>query len=61
MNKDEMGYMSLRQEVFSFLDGLRESGATNMFGASKYLVAEFAFTKQEARVWLKQWMEEYDG
>ena len=56
-----MSYMNLRQEVFEYLDELRESGATNMFGASKYLIAEFAFTKQEAREWLKQWMEEYDG
>ena len=48
-----------RSEVFEYLDALRESGATNMFGATPYLMKEFGFDKQEARRWLTEWMETF--
>ena len=37
-----------RSEVFEYLDALRESGVTNMFGATPYLMEEFGFDKREA-------------
>lgn len=46
----------LTDEHLEFLDELRESGVTNMFGATPYLVNEFFLTKQEARVVLLYWM-----
>ena len=49
----------LDQEYKDFLDELRESGETNMFGATPYLQEEFGLTKQEARAILQQWMKEF--
>lgn len=45
--------------MFTFLDKLRESGATNMFGASPYLESNFFMEKKEARAILAGWMETY--
>ncbi len=39
-----------------FLDELRDSGVTNMFGAASYLVQKFGLTRQEARDVLQTWM-----
>ena len=46
-------------EYFDFLDDLRESGVTNMFGAVPYLIDEFAIDKSEALDILGKWMETY--
>ncbi len=48
-----------RNEVFEYLDALRESGITNMFGAAPYLMEEFGFDKQEASRWLVEWMQTF--
>lgn len=39
-----------------FLDGLRESGACNMFGASTYLVEMYGMSKRDASATLSHWM-----
>jgi len=44
------------KEYFAYLNVLRESGVTNMFGAGPYLQQEFGLTKHEARDILMQWM-----
>jgi len=46
-------------EMFEFLDNLRESGVTNMFGAGPYLTKEFGLGKKLAREILKRWMETF--
>lgn len=43
-------------EVFQFLDDLRDSGKTNMFGAGPYLAQAFGFSQEDARGFLKEWM-----
>jgi hypothetical protein len=48
-------------DYFRFLDGLRDSGVTNMFGAAPYLEAEFDLDGQEAREVLSKWMSTFDG
>jgi hypothetical protein len=48
-------------EYFEYLEELRQSGQTNMFGASAYLQQEFGLGRYEARDILKQWMESYNG
>lgn len=48
-------------EYFSYLDVLRESGVTNMFGASPYLQREFGLDRREAQKVLKAWMESFKG
>ena len=49
----------LEQKYKDYLDGLRESGVTNMFGARTYLVEEFQISKSEASKILTQWMQEF--
>ena len=48
-----------QQEHYEYLDGLRASGVTNMFGAAPYLEEEFGMDKQEARHVLKEWMAQF--
>jgi hypothetical protein len=45
------------REEFIYLNRLRESGDTNMFGAAPYLEMEFGFDRREARKVLMEWMQ----
>lgn len=47
------------RKYFAYLDALRESGITNMFGAAPYLQEAFGLDRKEARQILLQWMEQY--
>jgi hypothetical protein len=47
------------KEYYEFLDELRESGETNMFGAGPYLREEFGLGKREAREIVSSWMETF--
>ncbi len=44
---------------YKYLEWLRENGACNMFGASKYLIDEYGYSKPEAQKILSSWMENY--
>ena len=44
------------REEYIFLNRLRESGTTNMFGAAPYLEFEFELTNREARRLVADWM-----
>ena len=46
---------------FEYLDELRESGTTNMFGAAPYLANEFSIPKDHARGILMKWQRTFDG
>jgi len=48
------------KQVMEFLNILRESGLTNMFGASTYIVDEFEIENSEARRILKLWMDNFN-
>ena len=48
-------------EHLEYLDALRDSGETNMFGAGPYLEAEFNLTRPVAREILKYWMKSFTG
>jgi hypothetical protein len=55
-----MAAMQNKTKYFDFLDALRESGVTNMFGAVPYLLDQFEeLTKMEAQRILINWMETY--
>lgn len=45
---------------FDFLVALRDSGATNMFGATPYLQDAFDLSKGEARKILSEWMKSFN-
>lgn len=51
--------MNTNTEYFEYLDNLRESGETNMFGAGPYLQEEFGLEKAEACKILTKWMETF--
>lgn len=50
-----------KNEVFEYLDDLRESGVTNMFGATPYICQAFNLPTAEARVLLFEWMETFEA
>ena len=50
---------TLRTETFRFLDELRESGKTNMFGATRYIVKAMEVSKADARALLVDWMANF--
>lgn len=43
-----------------YLENLRRSGVTNMFGAAPYLAKRFGLSMTEARDILLDWMDNYD-
>lgn len=43
---------TMKDEVFQYLNELRDSAVTNMYGARPYLMQEFGFDKKEAAEWL---------
>lgn len=46
----------IMNEYFEYLEELRKSGETNMFGAAPYLQQEFGLDRREARAILMEWM-----
>ena len=52
--------MSNVRPEFEFLNRLRESGETNMYGASPYLACAFDLPKREASKILVEWMQWVD-
>ena len=48
------------QEVMEYLNFLRETGVTNMFGAAPYIEQEFEIEKREARRILSLWMSNFN-
>lgn len=47
------------KEVYNFLDELRNSGETNMFGARPYIVEMFNCSQDQATTLLSNWMKNY--
>ena len=48
------------KEAMEFLNILRDSGVTNMFGAAPYIEDEFGIDKREARRLLTLWMNNFN-
>lgn len=51
--------MKMNKAHKKFLDELRESGETNMFGARPYIQEEFGLDKKEAGEILSEWMRTF--
>lgn len=49
----------LTDDHLEYLDELRESGVTNMFGASPYLEVCFGLDSSTAQSYLKYWMRTF--
>ena len=56
---DEMLDEGVVKDMHIFLNDLRDSGVTNMFGAAPYLQDEFGLEKGEARQVLANWMQSF--
>ncbi len=50
---------NVTDEHLEFLDDLRESGVTNMFGAGAYVQDEFDVSRDEAGDILSYWMKTF--
>lgn len=48
-----------KEDYFKFLDELRVSGVTNMWGASQYLEVGFNLPKKEAAEVLIEWIQTF--
>ena len=53
--------MENREMYFDYLDQLRESGITNMFGALPYLQEAFNLNRYEAKDILLEWMQTFSA
>jgi hypothetical protein len=49
-----------KEEMFEYLNTLRETGVTNMFGAGPYLQQAFGVDRREAKNILLEWMKTYE-
>ena len=49
-----------KENVYAYLDALRESGEVNMFGATSHLRDFFGLDKIDARTVLMNWMEDFN-
>ena len=49
----------LKEEHLVYLDELRESGVTNMYGAGDYLRDEFGMDRRQSLAILAYWMETF--
>lgn len=50
----------VKDEHLTYLDELRDSGVTNMFGAGSYLVGRFALSRNDSRTVLAYWMDSFE-
>ena len=48
-----------QEKVNKFLDSLRDSGKTNLVGATPYIQKQFNITKYDAQRFLIKWMETF--
>jgi len=51
--------MTNQQMYLEYLDDLRESGVTNMYGAGEYLEDAFSLSRRDARDILMDWMKTF--
>jgi len=51
---------AMEQKVFKYLNDLRRSGETNMFGAGSYISSRFGTDKITSRKYLSLWMHNFN-
>jgi hypothetical protein len=50
-----------KEDVFYYLDFVRKSGVTNMYGAGAYIEDEFDVDSRTASKLLAEWMETFEA
>ena len=61
INEQDIIFDEISNEVFLYLEELRESGITNMFGAHQYVMEDFEVSKAMAIKLVKTWMDNYNN
>tara|TARA_R110002020_G_scaffold256273_2_gene469916 strand:- start:19617 stop:19841 length:225 start_codon:yes stop_codon:yes gene_type:complete len=56
----DLQFDEMKDDVFEYLEDLRESGETNMFGAHLYVMETFEIDKSMAIKFVSTWMESYN-
>jgi len=51
--------MYTKEDVFQFLDEMREWGGINMYGAAPHIQESFGVSRHEARNLLAEWMKTF--
>ena len=59
MTKRKVVVPVTEDEVFEYLDDLRESGVTNMYGAPAYVMREFGVDQDKAIAFTSEWMRTF--
>jgi hypothetical protein len=49
-----------KENIFKYLNDLRDSGVTNMWGASAYLERDLGLSKREAKDALLEWIASFN-
>ena len=60
INENDIIFDNLAEEVFPYLDDLRESGVTNMFGAHQYVMEDFEINKKLAIKLVSAWVQQFE-
>ena len=58
---DSVKYNEEWVEYYKYLEELRQSGVTNMWGGGAYLQEEFGMSSKDATQILISWMKNYDA
>lgn len=53
--------LDCQDQVFAFLNLLRDSGKVNMFGAGPYVQEAFDFSRAQAKQYILAWMKSYSN
>lgn len=61
MNMSKERPVIVTDEHLRYLDALRDSGATNMFGAGPYVQRRFSVSSDEAHEILGYWMNSFSA
>ena len=61
MNTETGICTEMRSQIYTFLDELRNSGETNMYGAGPYIRDEFGLDKYQSRAILGEWMRDFEA
>lgn len=51
----------MEKKVLNYLNELRDSGETNMFGARPYIIRKFPVSSDEAKRLLMLWMHNFNN
>ena len=51
--------MQMQEKINVYLNSLRKSGTVNMFTAAPYISETFGVNKEEAKQYLKNWMDSF--